>query len=96
LNRKEGVTVILITHYMEEVVFADRVYVMSDGRVVMEGTPREIFSRVDELKSLRLTVPQATELAYELKKAGIAVPDGVITMEELVDAVIAAGETELC
>ena len=96
LNREEGVTVILITHYMEEVVFADRVYVMSGGRIVMEGTPREIFSRVDELKSYRLTVPQATELAYELKKAGIAVPDGVITMEELVDAVIAAGETELC
>ena len=96
LNREEGVTVILITHYMEEVVFADRVYVMSGGRIVMEGTPREIFSKVDELKSYRLTVPQATELAYELKKAGIAVPDGVITMEELVDAVIAAGETELC
>ena len=96
LNKQEGVTVILITHYMEEVVFADRVYVMSGGRIVMEGTPREIFSKVDELKSYRLTVPQATELAYELKKAGIAVPDGVITMEELVDAVIAAGETELC
>lgn len=86
LNKKEGVTVILITHYMEEVVFADHVFVMDQGRVVMKGTPREVFSRVEELKELRLDVPQVTLLAYELKKAGVALPDGILTTEELVDA----------
>lgn len=86
LNRNEHVTVILITHYMEEVTDADRVIVMDAGRVVMEGTPREIFSRVEELKELRLTVPQVTELAYELGKKGIDVPAGILTVEELVDA----------
>ena len=88
LNRKEGVTVILITHYMEEVVYADKVYVMDSGDIVMQGTPREIFSRVDELKKLRLTVPQATELAHELRKAGIPIPEGILTAGELVDALI--------
>ena len=85
LNEKEGVTVILITHYMEEVVFADHVFVMDQGRVVMQGTPREVFSRVEELKALRLDVPQVTLLAHELKQAGGEIPDGILTIEELVD-----------
>lgn len=72
LNQKEGVTIILITHYMEEVIDADHVFVMDGGKLVMEGTPRQVFSQVDKLKSLRLDVPQVTELAYELKKAGPA------------------------
>ena len=87
LNRKEHVTVILITHYMEEVIFADRVFVMDDGRVVMEGTPREIFSQVEQLKTYRLDVPQVTLLAYELKKSGLDLPDGILTIEELVEAI---------
>ena len=86
LNEKEGVTVILITHYMVEVVFADHVFVMDQGRVVMQGTPREVFSRVEELKALRLDVPQVTLLAHELKQAGVEIPDGILTIEELVDA----------
>ena len=86
LNEKEGVTVILITHYMEEVVFADKVFVMDQGHIVMQGTPREVFSRVEELKELRLDVPQVTLLAYELKQAGVDLPDGILTIEELVDA----------
>ena len=86
LNEKEGVTVILITHYMEEVVFADHVFVMDQGHVVMQGTPREVFSRVEELKALRLDVPQVTLLAHELKQAGVEIPDGILMIEELVDA----------
>ena len=86
LNRREGITVILITHYMEEVIDSDRVFVMDQGHVVMQGTPREIFSRVEELKAYRLDVPQVTLLAYELKKAGIPLPDGILTINELVDA----------
>ena len=86
LNRKEHVTVILITHYMEEVVVADKVYVMDKGHIVMRGTPRQIFSRVEELKKLRLDVPQVTELAWELKKAGVDLPDGILTIDELVEA----------
>lgn len=86
LNEREGVTVILITHYMEEVVFADQVYVMDEGHVVLTGTPREIFSKVDELKKYRLDVPQVTLLAYELKKAGVDIPDGILTIDELVNA----------
>ena len=86
LNEKEGVTVILITHYMEEVVFADHVYVMDSGHVVMSGVPREIFSQVDTLKRYGLDVPQVTLLAYELKKAGLRIPDGILTIEELVSA----------
>lgn len=85
LNRKEDITVLLITHYMEEVIAADRVIVMDDGRLVMDGTPREIFSRVGELKSYRLDVPQVTELAYELKQDGVELPDGILTMEELME-----------
>ncbi len=76
LNRREGVTVILITHYMEEVVHADKVYVMDNGEVVMQGTPREIFSQVETLKEYRLDVPQVTLLAHELHKAGVDVPEG--------------------
>ncbi len=86
LNQVEGVTVILITHYMEEIVYADQVFVMDQGKIAMEGTPREVFSRVEELKSLRLDVPQVTLLAYELKKRGLELPDGILTTEELVKA----------
>lgn len=86
LNRKEGITVILITHYMEEVVDADRVYVMDDGALVMQGTPKEIFSQVETLKSLRLDVPQVTLLAHELGKYGISGMEGILTIEELVKA----------
>ena len=82
LNEKENVTIILITHYMEEVIGADRVFVMDAGKIMMEGTPRQIFSNVEHLKELRLDVPQVTELAYELKKAGVPLPDGILTKEE--------------
>lgn len=86
LNEVEDVTVILITHYMEEIIHADKVFVMDNGKIAMEGTPREIFSRVEELKSLRLDVPQVTLLAYELKQRGIPLPDGILTTDELVEA----------
>lgn len=85
LNRKENVTIILITHYMEEVIDADYVYVMDGGKLVMDGTPRQIFTQVEMLKSMRLDVPQVTELAYELKKAGLPIKDGIIRNEELVE-----------
>ncbi len=84
LNRKEKVTVILITHYVEETVFADRVLVMDHGKVVMSGTAREVFSDVARLRDMRLTVPQATELAWRLKQRGLDLPDGILTPEELV------------
>ena len=83
LNEVENVTIILITHYMEEVIFADRVILMDKGKVVMQGTPREVFSKVDKLKELRLDVPQVTILAHELKKRGLKLPDGILTTEEL-------------
>ena len=86
LNDVEGITVILITHYMEEIVYADKVFVMDGGKVAMEGTPREIFSHVDELRSLRLDVPQVTLLAHELKKSGLDIPEGILTTEELIKA----------
>lgn len=86
LNDVEGITVILITHYMEEIIYADKVFVMDSGRVAMEGTPKEIFSHVDELKRLRLDVPQVTLLAHELKKSGLNIPEGILTTEELVKA----------
>lgn len=92
LNKKKGVTIILITHYMEEVVGADYVYVMEKGKVVMDGTPREIFSRVDELKEHRLDVPQATLVAEELRHAGVSIPKGILTREELVEAIMAAAK----
>lgn len=85
LNMVEEITVLLITHYMEEVVYADKVIVMDEGKVVMQGTPKEIFSRVEELKALRLDVPQVTLLAHELKKKGIPLSDGILTIEELVN-----------
>ncbi len=85
LNMVENVTVVLITHYMEEVIYADKVIVMDDGKVVMQGTPGEIFSQVDTLKKYRLDVPQVTLLAYELKKAGLDLPAGILSIEELVD-----------
>ena len=84
LNDVEKITIILITHYMEETIYADKVFVMDDGKIAMQGTPREIFSQVDALKSLRLDVPQVTLLAYELKKRGVDLLDGILTIEELV------------
>lgn len=84
LNDVEKITVILITHYMEEVIHADRVFVMDKGRIEMQGTPKEIFSEVERLKSLRLDVPQVTLLAYELQKKGLPLPNGILTMEELI------------
>ena len=87
LNDVEKMTVILITHYMEEVIFADRVLVMDSGKVVMQGTPREVFSQVEKLKELRLDVPQVTLLAHELKKKGLNIPDGILTTKELVNAI---------
>ena len=86
LNKQENVTVVLITHYMEEVIDADHVIVMDGGHVVMEGTPREMFSQVETLKKYRLDVPQVTLLAHELKQSGVDIPDGILTTEELVNA----------
>lgn len=86
LNRKQHVTVLLITHYMEEVIHADKVIVMDQGKIVMQGTPREIFSHVEELKRFRLDVPQATLVAYELQKAGVPLPDGILSNKELIEA----------
>lgn len=86
LNDVERITVILITHYMEEIIHANRVFVMDEGKIAMEGTPREIFSQVEKLKSLRLDVPQVTLLAHELKQSGVPLPDGILTTEELVAA----------
>ena len=84
LNEQENITVVLITHYMEEVIKADRVIVMDDGNIVMDGTPTEIFSHVDELKRYRLDVPQVTELAHELKMAGLDLPEGILDIDEFV------------
>lgn len=88
LNQKEKVTVILITHYMEEVVNADHVIVMDKGKVVMEGVPREIFKRVDRLRKIRLSVPQVTELAYDLRKEGIPIREGILSNEELIQELV--------
>lgn len=88
LNKVEGITVLLITHYMEEAVEADRIVVMDEGRVVMDGKPREIFSRVRELKSCGLDVPQVTDLAFRLKEAGMPLPDGILSREELVKVLL--------
>ncbi len=85
LNQVEEITIVLITHYMEEIVHADRVFVMDQGRIAMAGTPREIFSRVERLKELRLDVPQVTLLSHELQKKGLALPDGILTQKELAD-----------
>ena len=88
LNRKEGMTIVHITHYMEEAVEADRVIVMDGGHVVMDGTPREVFSRVEELRALSLCVPQATELAYELRQEGMPLREGILTREELIEELV--------
>ena len=87
LRKEKNVTVILITHYMEEVIDADQVFVMDEGHVVMHGTPKEIFSRVDELKKYRMDVPQVTMLADELRKRGLDIPKGILRKEELVEAI---------
>ena len=92
LNRQEHITVVLSTHYMEEVVDADRVMVMDEGKLVLDGAPREVFSHVDELKRYRLDVPQVTELAWELKKEGVPLPDGILTIDEFADALCAAAD----
>ncbi len=89
LNEVEGVTVILITHYMEETIHCNRVFVMDQGRIAMEGTPKEIFSQVERLKELRLDVPQITLLAYELKKKGVPLSDGILTARELTEELTA-------
>ncbi len=86
LNRKEKVTVILITHHMDEVVNADKIFIMDQGQIVMQGSPREIFSQVDKVKGHRLDVPQVTELAYQLRMSGVDIPEAILTVEELVDA----------
>ena len=88
LNDVEGITVVLITHYMEETIYADKVFVMDQGKIAMQGTPREIFSQVERLKEMRLDVPQVTLLAYELQKNGIDLPDGILTVEELTQALL--------
>ncbi len=90
LNDVEKITIILITHYMEEVIYADRIFVMDKGRIAMEGTPKEIFSRVEELRELRLDVPQSTILAYELTKSGFSLPAGILTREDFIQETVRA------
>lgn len=85
LNKEENITIILITHFMDEAVLADKVFVMEEGKVVIEGTPKEVFSDLEKLKSLRLDVPQVTELADRLQKDGIPLPNGILTIKEMVD-----------
>ena len=87
LNREKGITIILITHHMNEVVDADKVFVMDKGKLVMSGTPKEIFSKVEEIKEIGLEVPQVTELGYLLKKNGLNIEDGILTIDELVEKV---------
>lgn len=86
LNEVENITVILITHYMEETIHADKIYVMDKGSIVLEGEPHEVFEQVEKLEELRLTVPEATKIAYELRKKGVPLPPGIISEEELVEA----------
>ena len=88
LNDVEKITIILITHYMEEVIYADQVYVMDKGKVTLQSTPREVFSQVDRLKELRLDVPQVTLLAHELREDGFQIPEGILTKEEFRDAML--------
>ena len=90
LNHVEGITVILITHYMEEAIYADRIFVMDQGKVVMSGTPHEVFGRVEELQSLKLDVPQVTLLAHELRKKGLEIRPDILTKEELAEALLGA------
>ena len=91
LNEVEGITIVLITHYMEEAIYADRVIVMDEGKIALQGTPREVFSRVEEMQALHLDVPVVTLLAHELRKAGLDIPEGILTKEELVEAMQQAG-----
>lgn len=86
LNDVEGITIILITHYMEEIIHADKVFVMDQGKIALQGTPRKIFSQVEKLKELRLDVPQVTMLAHELREKGLDIPEGILTKEELIEA----------
>lgn len=88
LNQHENITVLLITHHMDEVINADRVFVMENGQIVMQGAPREVFTRIPELRRYRLDVPQVTELAYELKMAGLDIPEGILSVDELVEALV--------
>lgn len=88
LNREEGITIILITHYMEEAIRADHIFVMDEGKVAMQGTPREIFSRVEEMQALHLDVPQVTLLAHTLRQRGLDIPEGILTREELAEALL--------
>ena len=88
LNREKGITVILITHYMEEAVSADRIFVMDEGKIAMQGTPREVFSKVEEMQALDLDVPQVTLLGHLLRKEGLDIPEGILTKEELADALV--------
>ncbi len=87
LNKENGITIIMVTHNMEEVIDADKIFVMDKGKVTMQGTPKEVFSKVEELKEIGLEVPQATELAYELQKSGLDIPDGVLSVDELVEVI---------
>jgi len=84
LNKEDNITIILITHFMVETIDADKIFVMDNGKIVMEGTPKEIFSQVDKLKEYSLDVPQVTQLAYELRKEGIPLPNGILRIDELV------------
>ena len=86
LNKKHGITVILITHYMDEAAEADRVVVMDKGKAIIEGTPREVFSEVETMKKIGLDVPQVTELCYELRKAGIDIDTKILNVNEMVNA----------
>lgn len=95
LNKEEGKTIILITHFMSEAVQADRVAVMEEGKLVLEGPPRKVFNQVDTMKSLGLDVPQVTELAARLKAAGVPLPDGILDREEFVDALCRASASEM-
>lgn len=92
LNRGEDITIILITHYMEEAIRADHVFVMDKGRIAMQGTPREIFSKVTELQRLHLDVPQVTQLAHILREKGLDIPEGILTKEELAEALKKIGK----
>jgi energy-coupling factor transport system ATP-binding protein len=87
LNKEEGITIVLITHFMEEAVKADRIIVMDEGRILLNGTPREVFSKVSELKRIGLDVPQMTELAYELNLSGAGIKEDVLTIEEMVNEI---------
>lgn len=87
LNKEKGITIVLITHYMNEAIKADKIFVMDKGKLAMQGTPKEIFSRVDEIKGYGLEVPQVTELGYMLKKSGLDIEDGILTVDQLLELI---------